>query len=169
MSTKEKVIFKQGILKEEKNRWISGFAIILVLPIILLVSVIIRQEFDKYFMFFVLVVLGPQFFLIAVSCATSMEWFCIYEDRIEVRNLFRVKNVVYYDRVKFVEEVTINLTSRGMEKQFYIFNDGRKNNNSLLDLNSCYNRKKYNLRIYKTPELEDYILNTLYLELKCKK
>lgn len=46
-----------------------------------------------------------------------------------------------------------------MEKTFYIFNDGRKNNNNILDVNSCYNSKKYNLRIYKTAELENYILN----------
>ena len=72
---------------------------------------------------------------------------------------FWEKNSVYFDNVIFVEELQINLSSRGMEKTFYIFNDGRKNNNNILDVNSCYNSKKYNLRIYKTAELENYILN----------
>ena len=45
----------------------------------------------------------------------------------------------------------------GMEKEFYILNDGRKNNKNFANINSCYNKKKFNLRIYKTPELEKFI------------
>ena len=60
-----------------------------------------------------------------------------------------------------VEDIEINLTTRGMKRRFLIFNDGRKNNSNFFDLNSCYNNKKFNLRIYKTNELENYIINTL--------
>jgi hypothetical protein len=46
-----------------------------------------------------------------------------------------------------------------------MFNDGRKNNGNAFDLNSCYNKKRYNLRIYKTREFESFIKNTLKIAL----
>ncbi len=98
-----------------------------------------------------------------------MEWFCIYQDRIEVRNIYGIRNVVYYKDVLFVEELDIPLGSYGWKKRFYIFNDGRNNNDSDIDYNSCYNSKKYNLRIYKTPQLEDYITNVLGLNIEKQK
>jgi hypothetical protein len=91
----------------------------------------------------------------------QLEWYFIYSDRIEVKGLFSVKNTVCFEKVLFVERVEIPLTSRGMYRTFFIFNDGRKNNGNILDSNSCYNQKKYNLRTYITPELEEYISKTL--------
>ena len=88
----------------------------------------------------------------------NLEWYCIFNDRIEVRCPFGKKNVVYYNNILFVEEVGISLTTRGEDKPFYVFNDGRKNNGNIFNVNSCYNKRKYNVRIYKTSMLENYIM-----------
>ena len=37
-----------------------------------------------------------------------------------------------------------------MKKKFYIFNDGRKKNRNIFNEESCYNKKRNNLIIYKT-------------------
>ena len=97
---------------------------------------------------------------------TKLEWYLVYVDKIEARWILGVKNVVYFENVLFVEETKIPLTNRGMYKTFFIFNDGRKNNGNILDCNSCYNHKRYNLRIYATTELEEYIATTLLLKIK---
>ena len=160
------MVFKQGVCKEEKVKFWLPLAIMLSLPLALAVILLVQGEdilqvlivFSLLFLPFILgsLVLGLD----------SQERFNVYTDRIEVKSVFRRKNVVYYKEVEYIEEVEILLTSRGMPKQFYIFHDGRKDNGNLLDLNSCYNKKKYNLRIYKTPELENYITNTLCIEIR---
>ena len=97
-----------------------------------------------------------------------LEWYCIYDDHIEVRNIYGKKNSVFFNNVSSVEEIEINLTTRGMKKVFYIFNDGRKNNGNIFDVNSCYNNKKFNLKIYKTEKLENYIKNILKFKVNCE-
>lgn len=150
------MIFKQGVLKEEKIK----FLIAIIAPFIpfLVVAIIgmVHQEFQAVVVFLLTIFL-PLFSLILLFGLMNLEWFNIYEDRIEARYIFGVKNIVYFDNVLDVQQVKINLTTRGMEKEFYIFNDGRKNNNNLANVNSCYNKKNFNLRIYKTPELEKFI------------
>lgn len=152
------MIFKQGILKEE----IIKFLIAGILPFVPLFVVtivgIVRCEIQAI-MVFSLIFSLPLFGLTLLLGLTNLEWFYIYEDRIEARYIFGVKNMVYFDDVLDVQQVKINLTTRGMEKEFYIFNDGRKNNKNIFNINSCYNKKEFNLRIYKTPELEN-IINT---------
>ena len=74
------------------------------------------------------------------------------------------KNTVYFKDVLYVEELKISV-ARYKTRLFYIFYDGRRNNRSLFDINSCYNKKKFNFRIYKTEQLEDYITNVLKLEI----
>lgn len=110
---------------------------------------------------FLIIIILPILLLIIFIGINNLEWYYIYNDHIEARNLYGIKNTVFYDNVSFIEEVKINLTTRGMKKEFYIFNDGRKNNNNIFDNNSCYNTKKLNFRIYKTKELEKYIVNIL--------
>ena len=150
------MIFKQGVLKEEKIKFlitvIGSFLPFLVVTII----GIIQQEFQAVGVFLLIIFL-PLFSLILLIGLTNFEWFNIYEDRIEVRYIFGLKNTVYFDDVLNVQQVKINLTTRGMEKEFYIFNDGRKNTKCIANINSCYNKKKFNLRIYKTIELEKFI------------
>ena len=150
------MIFKQGVLKEEKIK----FLIAIIAPFIpfFVVSVIgIVQGEIQSVLVFSLIFLVPLFSVAVLGGLTNLEWFNIYEDRIEARYLFGIKNIVYFDNVLDVQQVKINLTTRGMEKEFYIFNDGRKNNKSIANIKSCYNKKKFNLIIYKTPELEKLI------------
>ena len=158
------MIFKQNILKEEKTKFLSIIIGVYVIPIaILIISIIEKENLHLLLMFLLLCVL-PISGIIILLGLNNLEWFHIYEDRIEARCVFGIKNIVYFKNVLLVEELKINLTARGTPKDFYIFNDGRKNNNSLFDLNSCYNNKKLNLSIYKTAEIENFVNNILKLE-----
>lgn len=153
------MVFKQTVLREEKIKF--GIIITCVsFPLIFLIVWVLAKEIENmHFVLLLLIICLPIFLLILFLVFKNLEWYCVYDERIDVKCVFGKKNSVYFDNVIFVEELQINLSSRGMEKTFYIFNDGRKNNNNILDVNSCYNSKKYNLRIYKTAELENYILN----------
>ena len=158
------MIFKQKVLKEEKIKLLI-VTICSVLPlVVIIVYALIRREDFKSIMA-VIVMFLPIYFLLALLGLRYLEYYCVYADHIEVRNVYGIVNSVYFSNVLFVEEVEINLIKRGMERTFYIFNDGRRNNNNIFDINSCYNNKKNNLRIYKTQELENYIKTILKIEI----
>lgn len=159
------MIFKQGILIDEKIRY---FAPTVAVCLFLIIPLIVLSILDNALLVCVifLMLLSPAFIISQLIGAIYLEWFCIYQDRIEVRNIYGIRNVVYYKDVISVEELDISLGAYGWRKRFYIFNDGRKNNNSDVDFNSCYNSKKYNLRIYKTKKIEDYITNVLGLNIQ---
>ena len=97
---------------------------------------------------------------------TTLEWFWVYEDRIEAHGVWGCKNTVFYKDVEYVEERMLPLNIRDHVMLHYIFHDGRKNSGGILEHISSPNKRKYTLRIYRTPELEDYILNTLHLEIR---
>lgn len=157
------MIFKQKVLKEEKIK--LGIIISCVMIPYITISIInfINQYNFKMFLTIILIALLPILIIILLLGLKNLEWYYVYNNKIEVRNIYGIKNIVFYDNVLFIEELGINLTTRGMNKKFYIFNDGRKNNNSFFNINSCYNNKKLNLRIYKTKELENYINNNLHI------
>ena len=87
------------------------------------------------------------------------ERFEIYEDKIIVRNnALRIRNMVLLENVKFVEEGKLSIGGAENFVDYYILNDGRKNKRSGWQYrNGIYNKKKYNLRIYKTEELEAFL------------
>ncbi len=149
--------FKQGVLREEKIKFFSTIIGASVPYIALAIGGLIRQEDLKCSITFLLVIFLPVFSLLLLFGLVNLEWFYIYEDRIEARYIFGIKNIVYFDNVLYVQKMKINLTVRGMEKEFYIFNDGRNNNKNIFNINSCYNKKKFNFRIYRTTELDNYI------------
>ena len=155
------MIFKQKVLKEEKIKF--GILIVCIAVPYVAIAIInfINQYEINFLVTFLIIIILPILLLIIFIGINNLEWYYIYNDHIEARNLYGIKNTVFYDNVSFIEEVKINLTTRGMKKEFYIFNDGRKNNNNIFDNNSCYNTKKLNFRIYKTKELEKYIVNIL--------
>lgn len=161
------MIFKQGILKEEKIKFLSSIIAVLIIPLAILIIVLFNKDNLKLFIIFSLIFVFPILIILIILGLKNLEWFHIYEDRIEARCLFCIKNIVYFKDVLFVHELKINLTSRGTPKYFLVFNDGRKNNDSFFDLNSCYNKKKYNFRIYITPEIENYVINVLKLKVNC--
>ena len=156
------MIFKQNVLKEE----ILKILIVVIggglIPYIALIIIsLIREENPEFVLLFFSIIFIPILILMILMGFIYLEWYCIYDDHIEVRNIYGKKNSVFFNNVSSVEEIEINLTTRGMKKMFYIFNDGRKNNSNIFNINSCYNNKKFNLKIYKTNKLENYIINTL--------
>ena len=155
------MIFKQNILKEEKIKFLISIIGVFTIYIAIFVIGLITEENLELLLFFASMIFLPILIPMILIGFKNMEWYCIYEDHIEVRNIYGKKNSVFFDNVYSVEEIEINLTARGMKKRFYIFDDGRKNNSNIFDINSCYNNKKFNLRIYKTNKLENYIINTL--------
>ncbi len=161
------MIFKQGILKEEKIKFLSSIIAVLIIPLAILIIILINKDNLKLFIIFSLIFVFSILIILILLGLKNLEWFHIYEDKIEARCLFGIKNIVYFKDVLFVQELKINLTSRGTPKYFLVFNDGRKNNDSFFDLNSCYNKKKCNFRIYKTPEIENYVINVLKLKVNC--
>ena len=161
------MIFKQGILKEEKIKFLSLIIAVLLIPLAILIIILINKDNLKLFIIFSLIFEFPILIILILLGLMNLEWFLIYEDKIEARYLFGIKNIVYFKDVLFVQELKINLTIRGTPKYFLVFNDGRKNNDSFFDLISCYNKKKYSCRIYKTPEIENYVINVLKLKVNC--
>ncbi len=149
--------FKQGVQKSIKVMNILAPGIVLVLcsllPIVGLFSGGAAQSAAlKLLLIFVL----PIALIMALCCAASCEWFCVYEDRIEVMWLLGKRNTVYFKDVEYVEKTSVSLGGKLWRVDYYIFNDGRKNND-MLDQNSWLNKKKFNVRIYRTPELEALI------------
>jgi hypothetical protein len=103
----------------------------------------------------------PALFILGV-----FETFYIYDDHIDVRGIFRIKNSVYYDKVSYVEEAELVYDLKSwMYCKYYIFHDGRKRDSKEGE-NYRFNERKLSLRIYKTEKLEDYIKNTLKLPIK---
>lgn len=161
------MIFKQKVLKEEKIKFGICMSVIVFVYVALAVIIVVNQN-DLYALLILTLLFLPWFLMSLLVALYYLEWFCVYEDRIEVKTVFGIKNSVYYDKVCYIEELKINLTTRGLVKDFYIFNDGRKNTSNTLDVNSCYNNKKRNVRIYKTNELENYINNYINVALRIK-
>ena len=155
------MIFKQDVLKEQKTVVRAGVGVILFV----FFALILVFLFDGGEVSPITEVLPPTLFFLPLVLLNILmgfnywEWHCVYDDKIETRCIYGIKNIVFYDKILFIEEALIPITTRGGHTRFYILNDGRKNNNSFFDINSCYNRKKFNLRIYKTPELEEFIKN----------
>lgn len=156
------MIFKQKVLKEEKIKLGIIISCVVIPYVAITIINFINQYNFRMFITIFLIALFPILIIILLIGFKNLEWYIVYNNKIEVRNIYGIKNIVFYDSVLFIEELEINLTTRGMNKKFYIFNDGRKNNNSIFNINSCYNNKKFNLRIYKTKELENYINNNLH-------
>lgn len=159
------MIFKKKILW--KRLFISGivFVGVLFFPIVLFIHSLIINELREYLINSSILFL-PIILLSLLWDFWYLEWYYVYEDHIEVRTIYGIKNIVYYSNVLFVEEKVIYLTMHGyLQETFYIFNDGRKKDRKTFGIGRYYNRKKYNLRIYKTKELENYIVNTLKIKI----
>ena len=57
-------------------------------------------------------------------CIARTEWFYIYEDRIEARSVFGIRNVVYFCDVISIQEKVLRLN--GLLVAYYFFKDNRK-------------------------------------------
>ncbi len=155
----------QKIQREEIIKYIVVIAAVTLPVVIIDILIIIRGENVKELLILLALIL-PVYIPTVLLGANQLEWYCLYDDRIEAKGILGIKNTVYYNDVIYVEEVEIPLTSRGTYRTFFLFQDGRKNNGNVFNSNSCYNRKKYTFRIYKTPDLEAYIVDTLHFPIK---
>lgn len=149
------LVYKQNIAKEELWKFLPPQVAILVGYLSLMILGIVRDGERETVIVFAGVLLIPILLNVIVGLY-YLEWFCVYTDRIEAKSIYGIKNIVYFRNIQFVEELEINLTTRGMPRSFYIFHDGRENYcaQSVFARNSCYNKKKYNLRIRKTEAIE---------------
>ena len=100
--------------------------------------------------------------IIIVVSPKDNERFIVYEDKIEVRCPYGIKNTVYFDKVSFVEET--QLVVGKTHKTFYIFVDDRPSKRKRF--NECFNNKKYCVRIEKTEQLSNFVINVLKLEVR---
>ena len=142
-------------MKETKYLLLNLMIILVIGWLLLWIPIVIRENICS-----LTVALACFPVLACFLISLEFEWFYIFDDRIEARYLLGVKNQVFFSDVLSIEEAVIYLTVHGNnKKQFYFFNDGRKNNNHFLDQNTSRNQKKYNLRIYKTPQLEEFVKN----------
>ena len=160
------MLFRQRILKAEIVKFIVTNVCMLMLWIPLVLIGLIRDR-DAKAVLMMTALLTPLFLFLILMGLNCLEWYDVYEDRIEAKCIWGRKNIVYYREVQFVELAMIGI-ARGIQKPFYIFNDGRKNNNSILDINSCYNKKRFNLRVYATQEMQNHIIHTLRMEIGSK-
>ena len=156
MSTKK--LFVIPIFKEEKVVFsLSIIAITLFLMFAVLITWLSGDDLIALGKIVLIIYLPICIIMIAFGLF-YLEWYNIYEDRIESVCVYKIKNTVYFKDVLFVEKTKISVLVRGKQKEFYIFNDGRKNNNSIINVNSCHNTKKFNLRIYKTEKIDELIV-----------
>ena len=152
------MIFKQGIMKEELLRFLALIGCML-LPLLALFLITLIKGDDMMTFSVIAMLFAPIFSVGLVIGLDNLEWYHVYDDRIEARGILGVKNTVYFSKVKSVEAVKINLTTRGVYRDFLVFNDGRESHKkgAIFAVNSCHNKRKYSLRIYKTEKIEEYV------------
>ncbi len=106
--------------------------------------------FAAVFQFFII---RAMYFLLSIY----VEEFYICEDMIaSVTGNGRVRNRVYFKDLRQIKEVKL-ITG----KIIYIFDDGRKDGLFNMCKFTQLNHLRYNLRIHKTEELEQFIFRTL--------
>ena len=158
------MIFKQRVLQDTKDPiHILSMLISLLVVGVLIICVDLNVGLKSTIIsLMVILVIGMLCILIAIK---DLEWFIIYKDRIEVKTIYHIRNIVYFKDVVFIEEIKLQVFKM-QYIPYFIFNDGRKNNNNIFDYTAYLNKKNFNLRIYKTPELEEFITNHIKIEIK---
>ena len=152
-----KKIFVIPTLKEEKIGLLLSLITVALFPITAVIITLVGGDDIAMLGKLLLMFFLPFYIVMIIVGLNSLEWYNVYDDRIEARGVYKIKNTVYFKDILYVEKTAIPVFTRGKAKEFYIFNDGRKNNNSIINYNSPHNKSKFNLRIYKTPLIDEYI------------
>lgn len=84
------MIFKQSILKEEKIKFLSPIIAVLIISLAILIIDIIKKDNLKLFIIFSLIFIFPILIILILLGLKNLEWFHIYEDKIEARCLFGI-------------------------------------------------------------------------------
>ena len=112
------MIFKQNVLKEEIIKFLIWVIGVITIYISIIVIGLITEENPELLLFTLSIIFIPILILMILIGFKYLEWYCIYDDHIEVRNIYGKKNSVFFNNVSSVEEIEINLTTRGMKKSF---------------------------------------------------
>ena len=157
MYTAQEVIvlrFRQKVMKEQLIKFALVLGVELTFPCLLSIISLVRGDDDIVGMLVFWVLFSSILIAITLIGLYYLEHFEIYDDKIVVKTIYGIKSQVMLANVLSVEEKKINLIGRGeLLRDFYVLNDGRNDRAS----NGCYNGKKYNVRIYKTPELTAFL------------
>ena len=159
------MVFKQGVAKFEKEILMSviiTFGVVYVL----MFGLLLVPDLDRMGILFVFLFYSLLCAFVILSTLPRLEWFYVYNDRIEAVGVYGKKNIVYFKDVLCVKEESLAVVNYHRE-DFFVFDDGRKNykDNLIHHLDSHLNKKKYNFVVPKTEQLEDYITNVLKLEI----
>lgn len=93
-----------------------------------------------------------------LELCSTLEWYIVYEDKIEVRYILGKKNEVYFKDVIYIKEFKIRLLTFSMEAvPFYMFVVPNKKKDGCID--ECLNKNNRCVRLYKSKELEEFIKN----------
>ena len=159
---KNNVIFTQNNNKFHKiirSVCVYGYPVLLICHFIHYFGHLITsfRSVDYWFLIFSIVLHGFILWLMYYFLSSYIEEFYIYEDRIESVTCHRiVRNRVYFKDLREIKEVKL-MTG----KVIYIFDDGRKDGLFNICKFTQLNNLRYNLRIHKTEELEQFIFRTL--------
>ncbi len=145
------MVFKQKISEDVKVLLIASGVVMFLYSLMLPIAFACVGSFKAAFISFPITFL--IFLLIDSSNLDMIEWFFIYDDKIEVRGIFGIKNTVYLRDIKYVEDIYFYFC-RSTFKHLYIFDDGREEK---INRKKWTNKKKRSFRIYKTPELENFL------------
>ena len=99
------MVFKQGVLKEEKIKFLIGY-ICTLFPLIFLDFLIGNESYEYKFTLFIVIFVPIHLITLALSL-DALEWYYVYNDRIEFITLYGKINVVYFEKVIFIEKVKI--------------------------------------------------------------
>ena len=82
------MIFKQNVLKEEIIYFLILVICVLTPYISIIVIGIIREENLEFMLIILSIMFIPLLILTILIGLKYLEWYCIYDDHIEVRNIY---------------------------------------------------------------------------------
>ena len=85
------MIFKQNVLMEEIIKFLIGIIGVLTIYIAIIVIGLITEENPKLLLFGLSIIFFPILILMILIGFKYLEWYCIYDDHIEVRNIYGKK------------------------------------------------------------------------------
>ena len=88
------MIFKQSVLKEEKIKFFIVIIGVIAIYIAILVIGLITEEDPKLMVFGLSIIFIPILITMILIGFKYLEWYYIYDDHIEVRNIYGKKNSV---------------------------------------------------------------------------
>lgn len=156
------MLYKQGIMREDKIINTIGTVFSALMGVLWLSLPLLAGEKDYRVIVGWMVIWLPVCLFLILMPLNYYEWFCFYADRVEVRCVFGIKSVAYYKDVTFIEKKKLagNYSRCWMA---YLFHEDKKEIrwrfSDILDyeFSIWYNRRRRNVRVYYTEELERFI------------